>query len=236
MVYPCLVDMSVEFGFEWIPTSGEHNCHKGLFVYCFMLVPPEYIYLSYMSLLSQVNQSIHGLVPGILYGQNERVDELNSRILDRVRPDSILAPNFDVRPVPTKYARFPVIDRLTMPKVGIRQEADYSVDRFAPIQSRGPVSGFMTHVDDESGLRNQFFAIQSAPQAAFIPDSKSDLYEVSMAPNVSRQEQQPYSGLFDQYQMNVLAPTRNADPKIGSQMFRNNTRVQLRSGTLNPMA
>jgi len=29
---------------------------------------------------------------------------------------------------------------------------------------------------------------------------------------------------------------RNADPKIGSQMFGNNTRVQLRSGTLNPTA
>jgi hypothetical protein len=189
-----------------------------------------------MSLLSDVHQPIHGLVPGILYGQNERVDELNTRILDRVRPDAILAPNFDVRPVPTKYSRFPVIDRLTMPNVGIRAEPDYSVDRFAPTQSRGPVSGFFTHVDDESGLRNQFFAIQSAPQAAYIPDSKSDLYQVAMAPNMSRQEQQPYPKLFDQYQMNVLAPTRNADPKIGSQMFGNNTRVQLRTGTLNPSA
>jgi hypothetical protein len=189
-----------------------------------------------MSLISDVEQPIHGLVGGILYGQNARVDELNSRILDRVRPDSVLAPNFDVRPIPTKYARFPVIDRLTIPKVGIRGEPDYSVDRFAPTQSRGPVSGFFTHVDDESGLRNQFFAIQSAPQAAYIPDSKSDLYEVAMAPNVSRQEQQPYPGLFDKYQVNLLAPVRNADPKVGSQMFGNHTRVQLRSGTLNPTA
>ena len=207
-----------------------------MIVLCCLAEPPEYIYLTYMSLLTEVEQPIHGLVPGVLYGQNERVDQLNSRILDRVRPDSILAPNFDVRPVPTKYSRFPVIDRFTMPKVGIRPEADYSVDRFAPTQSRGPVSGFFTHVDDESGLRNQFFAIQSAPQAAYIPDSKSDLYQVGMAPNVSRQEQQPYPGLFDQYQMNVLAPVRNADPKIGSQVFMNNTRVQLRSGTLNPTA
>ena len=187
-----------------------------------------------MSLLSDVQQSIHGVVEGILYGQHERVDELKSRILDRVRPDSVLAPNFDVRPISTKYARFPVIDRMTMPKVGIRAEPDYSVDRFAPSQSRGPVSGFFTHVDDESGLRNQFFAIQSAPQATYIPDSKSDLYNTTMPPNISRREQQPYPKLFDRHQMNMFEPVRNADSKIGSQMFGNNTRMQLRGGALNP--
>ena len=55
MVYPCLVDMGVEFGFEWIPTSGEHNCHKGLFVYWFMLfcrAPGIYLPIIYESIIA----------------------------------------------------------------------------------------------------------------------------------------------------------------------------------------
>jgi hypothetical protein len=41
-------------------------------------------------------------------------------------------------------------------------------------------------------------------------------------------------GLFDRYQMDVLAPGRNVDPKIGHKTFMNDTRVQLRGGILNP--
>lgn len=181
------------------------------------------------------NRPIHGLIPGILYGQNERVDELNNRIIGRIQCDTTLFPNFDVRPVSTKYSRFPMIDRVTMPKVGIRAPTtDYSIEStFAPVHSRGPVDGFLTNVDKESDLRNQFFAMQSAPQATYVPKSNSDLYKVSVAPS-SRPEEQPYPGLFDQYKMNILAPVRNANPSVGSQQFLNNTRVQLRGGELNP--
>lgn len=175
---------------------------------------------------------IIGLIPGILYGQNERVDELNTRILSRMSCDLPLQPNIDVRPVPTKYARFPMVDRMTYPKVGLRTPVDYSLEtNFAPIQSRGPVDGFFSHVNTESNLRNQFFAIQSAPQAAYIPKSTSDLYDIKMA-EPSRRDTQPYPGLFDKYQIDVLAPIRNHNPAIGSQQFMNNTRTQLRGGTL----
>jgi hypothetical protein len=185
-----------------------------------------------MSILQNANHPIEGVVQGIYYGQNERVDELNNRILQRIQTDGPLQPNFDVRPVSTKYSRFPIIDRLAMPRVGIQTVPDYSVENiYAPIQSRGPVQGFFSNVNVESELRNQYFAIQSAAQSAYIPSSQSDLYEVKMAPS-SRPEQQPFPGLFDQYQMSVYHTPRNADPKIGSQTFFNNTRVQLRTGTL----
>jgi len=177
---------------------------------------------------------IHGIVSGVYYGQNGRVDELNNRILARAQSDTPLRPNFDVRPVPTKYARFPLIDRITLPKVAIQRTHEYSLsDNFAPIQSRGPVDGYFSHVHDESILRNQIYALQKADEAVYVPKSTSDLYKVSMA-TPSRPQEQPYPRLFDQYKMNVLAPIRNADPNIGSQMFLNNTRVQLRGGSLNP--
>ena len=190
-----------------------------------------------MNQIERTNQPFQGVIPtpaGILYGQNERVDVLNDRILSRFSCDVPLQANFDVRPVPTKYSRFPVIDRVTQPKIGIKDRGDFRVsDNFAPVQSRGPVDGYFSQVDKESSLRNQFFAIQSAPQAAYIPSSDSDLYKVKM-PTPTVKEAQPHPSLFDRYRMDVLAPVRNADPNVGHKTFMNDTRVQLRGGVLNP--
>lgn len=191
-----------------------------------------------MNQIERTNQPFQGVIPtpaGILYGQNERVDVLNDRILSRFSCDVPLQANFDVRPVPTKYSRFPVIDRVTPPKLGIKDRGDFRVsDNFAPVQSRGPVDGYFSQVDKESTLRNQFFAIQAAPQAAYIPMSDSDLYKVPMAAPSTRKEPQPHPALFDRYRMDVLAPVRNADPAVGHKTFMNDTRVQLRGGVLNP--
>lgn len=185
-----------------------------------------------MNKIDRVNQSMNGIPNGILYGQNARVDELNTRISSRFDCDVPLQPNFSVRPVPTKYARFPMIDRITLPKVGIIDRGSFTIEsQFAPTQSRGPVDGFFSQVDSESSLRNQFFALQRAPQAEYIPRSDSDLYRVKMAaPSVI--ETQPHPALFDKYRMDVLAPVRNDDPKVGYKTFFNDTRVQLRGGVL----
>jgi hypothetical protein len=176
------------------------------------------------------NNKIYGLEPGILYGQNERVDELNERALARFSVDTPLQPNLSSRSVPTKYARFPLIDRVKLSNVPIQSYLDHSVStNFAPIQGQGPFTGYQVGI--ESDLRNQYFAIQSAPQATYIPSSSSDLYHVPV-PTSSRQEVQPFLGLFDNYRMDPMAPIRNADPKIGANTFLNNTRVQLRGGVL----
>ena len=176
------------------------------------------------------SDKIYGLETGIQYGQNARVDELNDRTFARFIPDSPLQPNIGRRPIPTKYARFPIIDRVAEAHVPIRPYLDYSVgSEFAPIQGNGPFSGFK--VCDESNLRNQYFALQSSPEAVYIPNSSSDLYKVTMAPD-SRPEPQPFLGLFDDYRINLFTPIRNSDPKIGGDTFLNNTRVQMRGGSL----
>jgi len=185
--------------------------------------------------LSEPNK-IQGLLPetpGILYGQFERVDELNDRILGRFYPDMPLQPNLDVRPVPTKYSHFPVIDRIPMTKVPIIEAPYYSIgSNFTPSTSRGPVDGYFSNVNVESSLRNQYFALQKgAPQNEYIPSSQSDLYKVQMA-NPSRSESQPYPGLFNQYRPNSVKTPSNLDPKIGADRFFNHTRVQLRGGQL----
>ena len=185
--------------------------------------------------LSESNK-IQGVIPetpGILYGQFERVDELNDRILGRFYPDMPLQPNLDVRPVPTKYSHFPIIDRIPMAKVPIVEAPYYSIGtNFTPSNTRGPVDGYFSNVNVESSLRNQFFALQrGAPQNEYIPSSQSDLYRVQMA-DPSRSESQPYPRLFDQYRPAPTVKPSNLDAEIGADRFFNHTRVQLRVGKL----
>lgn len=190
--------------------------------------------------LSEINNKIQGLIPetpGILYGQNERVDELNDRILGRFYPDMPLQANMDIRPVSTKYSHFPVIDRVPIAKVPLVKEEYYSMaTNFTPANTRGPVDGYLSNVNVESSLRNQYFAIQrGAPQGEYIPSSQSDLYKVQMA-EPSHRESQPYPILFDEYKpderQNQNKNRKMVDSNIGVDRFFNNTRVQLRGGQL----
>ena len=169
-------------------------------------------------------------VPGILYGQNERVDELNSRILARFQPDVKLQPNINVRAVSTKYSHFPVVEERAQSKVPLSNYP--STNKFIPVNSNGPVAGYFSNVNTESCLRNQYFAIQrGAPQGQYVPSSKSDLYTVEMA-HPSIIEAQPYPGLFDKYQQDPFIKPSKLNPEVGANTFLNNTRIQLRGGEL----
>jgi len=58
-----------------------------------------------MNQIERTNQPFQGVIPtpaGIIYGQNERVDVLNDRIISRYSCDTPLQAKNYVRPVPTK--------------------------------------------------------------------------------------------------------------------------------------
>lgn len=183
---------------------------------------------------SRIDQAsgVYGIPDGISYGQNERVDELNSRMFDRFYPEQGLKPNLDFRPVPTKYAHFPVIDRRSKMDVNtsIASVPDFTTSGFfVPAMGRnGPVSGFINNVNTESELRNQYFALQhGADQAVYVPASTSDLYKISV-PTGSNQMSNPHQGLSVRPTFSS-APNPNANPNIGKDIFMNNTRTQLRN-------
>lgn len=178
---------------------------------------------------SESNQKIQGIipqVPGIMYGQNERVDELNSRIYERFKPDNFLQPNFDVRPTSTKYSLFPIVDLRKQPTIDLAPPLDYSIEAgFVPPASRGPTIGYTDNVQIESQLRNQFFALQKgADQGIYVPSSTSDLYK-TVLPQPSNIEVQPYPELFSQP---TFISNRSIAPNIGGDLLFNNTRTQLR--------
>jgi len=167
-------------------------------------------------------------ISGVLYQQNERLDELNQRLGQRQFSDRPLQPNYDPRPVPTKYSHFPIVDRRKVaPSTPLNNYLEYSSNTtFAPIVSHNaPVDTYFQNIDSESGLRNQFFALQKgADQAIYVPESGSDLYGFSA---VGRQESQTHTDLFLKQQFSQV-PNANANPAIGCDRFFNHTRQQLR--------
>jgi len=178
---------------------------------------------------NEIDNKLQGLVPqvpGIMYGQNERVDELNSRIYDRFRPDQPLQANLNVRPTSTKYSLFPIIDLRKQNSIDLAPALEYSIEAgFVPPAARGPTVGYTDNVHIENQLRNQYFALQKgADQSIYVPSSDSDLYRISMA-QPSNLEVQPYPELFSQP---TFQNNRALVPGIGGDLLFNSTRTQLR--------
>ena len=96
--------------------------------------------------------------------------ELSNRIAARNMPSRPLQPQFSMRPVSTKYALLPIIDRRAPASVPIHKEPTYSVENvFNPGDAQAPWSGFATNVNDESSLRGMFFALQNCEQKEYVP-------------------------------------------------------------------
>lgn len=170
--------------------------------------------------------SQNGIINGCYYGQNDRVDELNDRVSERQFSDTPLRPNFDPRPVPTKYSLFPVIDR----KTPIQEPAQTYLDDngFSPATRNGPPRTYLRNIDVETVLRNQTVALQhGADQGKFVPSTHSDLYRVSVA---SRQgPPQPHPDLFTRQVFETSPNSITSEYNVGNQTIYNHTRTQLRN-------
>ena len=151
-----------------------------------------------------------GIVQGFYCGQQDRVDELNTRIQSRFVPDSELRPNYDIRPVSTKYSHFPIIDR--------KKPTEYL--------GKAGLAPFIRNIDTETILRNQTVALQNGiGQSVYVPSSNSDLYNTTV---ISRQSEQPFPDLFVKPTFSTNIPPI-ANQNIGKSEFFNYTRTQLRN-------
>ena len=108
-------------------------------------------------------------------------------------PSVPLQPYLDARPVQTKYSILPIIDPRKQIETPLIQQSTFTPETaFNPGHDFGPWSGYASNVNHESDLRNQIFAIQDCSQAAFVPSSKSNLYEVKW-----QNTNKPGFGLFN---------------------------------------
>jgi hypothetical protein len=164
--------------------------------------------------------------------QQESVSKIqqqtNTRIYDRNIPSQMLQPYLDVRPVMTKYSYLPIVEPRKPINVPLTVQPTFSPHTvFNPGNTESPWSGFASKINLESELRNQIYALQKCSQAVYVPSSNSDLYNYSFTPNASSQS---HSLLFQNQSFSQFNP--NPDAKIvGTDMFFNSTRVQVRDMT-----
>ena len=162
-------------------------------------------------------------ISGVYYCNLNRNEELNERIYSRNIPSANLDAKFSLRPVSTKYSLLPVVDQYKKANVPVITSAPYNIGKvFNPGNGQAPWSGFANNIDVESVLRNKSFALQYCDQANYIPSTTSDLYNVEVT---SRPVQQPFPGLFVQH---VLSPFNPNPLGLGSDVFNNSTRQQLK--------
>ena len=75
-----------------------------------------------------------------------------------------------------------IMDRRASSKIPIIEEPTYDIKTtFNPGNAEAPWSGFATNINEESKLRNQFFALQNCEQANYVPSTTSDMYTVKVS-------------------------------------------------------
>jgi len=156
---------------------------------------------------------------------NQRTEEINQRISYRNMPSSQLQPQFDIRPLSSKYAKMPIVDRHVNHKVPINVIPTYDIETtFNPGSAQAPWSGFAANINNESRLRNQFYALQNgAGQSCYIPFKNSELYNPPVI--AATANQQPFPDLFKNQPFEEFNPC----PKgLGLNFFENCTRQQIK--------
>lgn len=179
----------------------------------------------------QDNNKIHGLQDGIMYGQNDRVDELNSRIQSRHYPDVPLEPNYSPRAISTKYSLFPILsNHPESSEIRPPRRSHNIATNFNPGTRNAPHLGYVNNIDIETILRNQTVSLQNgADQGVYVPSSNSSLYNVHI-PASSSSGEQLFPDLFAVKQFTTYIPQSLEQTRIGNNHLFNHTRTQLRNG------
>ena len=166
------------------------------------------------------------------------VNEINERILERTmatgNTDVLISP----RPTSTLF---------TLPLQNVIPPANceprimkYISDpksSFLPCTTNGTWSKYSSNINTESILRNQVYALQNAPQATYVPNSTSDLYNSTIQKSSNSTAQGLYPNLptsISEY--NMEKPYANANVlnhyspsvNLGNNLFNNATRQQLK--------
>lgn len=156
---------------------------------------------------------------------SQRTEEINQRMAYRNMPSSPLQPQFDIRPQSSKYTKLQVVDRHENHHEAIQVIPTYDIGvTFNPGSAQGPWSGFATNINNESRLRNQFFALQKgAGQSCYIPNKDSDLYKHMPIPVTP--SHQPFPDLFHKSSFEEFNPCPTG---LGGNFFENCTRQQIK--------
>lgn len=102
-------------------------------------------------------------------------NELNKRLEKRISQSSAIEPQYDPRPICTKYTDFNTYNMPNAPKLLNYKEYNPTKDYYTG-DKKPQVNYYFNNIDIEHRLRNQFFALQKNDKAFFVPDVNSSLY------------------------------------------------------------
>ena len=158
----------------------------------------------------------------------DRVEENNNRLFSRKQSDLLLEPVFDPRPTGTRGGMMPVISTKKEAEVQFRNYANYTTSSFAPATKTAPFRRFAENINEESELRNQIFALQRSEKGAYVPQSFSDLYIVTVPEKGLSQEEQKnlHYGLFEEQSFKHFDPGSKYDTQ---KLFNNDTKQALKN-------
>tara|TARA_B100000073_G_C23399078_1_gene438424 strand:+ start:20 stop:505 length:486 start_codon:yes stop_codon:yes gene_type:complete len=154
----------------------------------------------------------------------DRVDELNNRIHSRHFGTNLLEPVFDPRPANTRGGMMPIVSTQKEPTVEYFNYELYDSEKmFADTTKKPPYRGFSSRINEESELRNQFFALQRSEKGVYVPSSNSDLYSVDVPSRNLNQEElkHQHRELFKEEEFSGFDPSAPYDNR---RVFNNDTR------------
>lgn len=158
---------------------------------------------------------------------HENQNTINQNIYQRNIPSENMQVSLPQRSVSTKYAHFPILDSRRESNVLLNYARPYDNNQmFFPGTRKPHFCGFAQNVDLESNLRNQFFALQKADQANYVPNSNSNMYENHINFTTTNKNLDNEL-LFNNEDFDNFNP--NISNKIGNEIFLNSTRVQLKN-------
>ena len=165
---------------------------------------------------------MYGVTDGLYSKQSELNNEINERISRRNIPSVRLEPRLGIRPQSTKYSFMQIVDRQTPTNINVNKVPIYDIrNTFNPGNTMSPWTGYVSRIDDETRLRNQFFALQTCSQSVYIPPSQSDMYTINI-PDTS--EIQPFPNLFKEEKFSPFNPNTLT---LETNVFHNSTREQV---------
>ena len=152
-------------------------------------------------------------------------NELNMKINKRHFPSNSLQPNFDPRPLSTKYAllKFPLENQYVSddsePLVHCEKYDNRKV--FYPGNSKAPISHFFDNIDTESILKNQFQPLTKHDGPNYIPNTKSDLF---LEKNYENNQEPKFHKL-----PHKVRGTNNKKCNLAPNTFFNHTRYNVKN-------
>jgi hypothetical protein len=149
----------------------------------------------------QDDLAYYGVVHGCYYGQQEREDEINQRIYERIQPHEnmydplqVCIPKPQLYPMSTKYQQYPMLEEQKKPKkpYQISSSYDHSIDIENELGNRQYRYGMDTTIKPMTEIYGR-----ANIHASYVPSIHSTLYHV---PRPTSQDHilQPFPLLFQQ--------------------------------------